>query len=161
MPYKKIQDVPLLKGRYIVFSVGALLLSFTSCKKNMDEEYFVSYQEIEKEIGPVNKIFESKNSDSIIELYNDKNDTVAVLILTSKIKTVRENEKNRNRYTSFTSLDSVIQVLKRNSFDSLHARRERNEPKIFFIDERKDNLIKIIPARQVYQISKDNYNRFH
>lgn len=161
MRYKKIQDVPLLKGKFLLFSAGALFLLNTSCTEPTEKKYFISYQEIEREMGPVHNIVNSKNSDSIIELYNNKNDTLTVLILKSKTKIVRVNEKNKSRYTSFTPLDSVIQALKMISFDSLHAIGERNEPKIFFIDERKDNIIKIIPARKVYQLSKDNFNEFH
>ncbi len=157
---KMTQDVPFLNKAFKTSTIGVLFLLFTSCNKRIDKKYFVSYQEIGSILDSIQTISLQNNSDLVIELYKAK-DTIHVSILLQKIKTVKKNQRTTNRYTSFTPLDSVIEALSKNSFDSLPNKGEKIEPEIFFIDVRKDSLIKIIPAKQVFQVSKDDFDQFH
>ena len=160
MLYKMIQDVPFLNKLITSSTIGVLLLLFTSCTKSVDTKYFVSYQEIGRTLDSIQTSSLQNNSDLVIELSNEK-DTIHVSVLFQEIKTVKTNKRTRNRYISFTSLDSVIKVLSKNSFDSLPDKGEKTEPEIFFIDLLKDSSIKIIPAKQVFQVSKDDLDQFN
>ena len=154
------QDAPFLNKAFTNSSIGVLFLLFTSCTQHVDSKYFVSYQEIERTLDSIQTNALQNNSDLVIELNNGK-DTIHVSILLQEIKTVKKNERTRNRYTSFTSLDSVIETLSKNSFDSLPNKGEKTEPEIYFINVQKDSLIKIIPAKRVFQISKDDLDQFN